>query len=73
MKFIRQAENVREITSLTLSPNKRFLAVCERHRGDPTTYVALYDIKTLFKGHQFKERLRINVADLYPPGMFAVN
>lgn len=77
MKFIKQQENVKEISSLTLSPNKRFLAVCERHRGDPTTYIALYDIKLLFKqggvggSHGFKERLRINVAELYPPGMFA--
>jgi len=78
MKFIKQQENVKEISSITLSPNKRFLAVCERHRGDPTTYIALYDIKLLFKqggvgaSHGgFKERLRINVAELYPPGMFA--
>lgn len=71
MKFIKQAENVREISSMTLSPNKRFLAVCERHSGDPTTYIALYDITTLFKGHSFKEKVRINVSDLYPPGMFA--
>ena len=72
MKFIKQPEQVREITSLTLSPvNKRFLAVCERHRGDPNTYISLYDIKTLFKQQAFKERIRINVGDLYPPGMFA--
>lgn len=29
MKFIRQSDNLKEITALCLSPNKKFLAVCE--------------------------------------------
>ena len=29
MKFIRQHENLKEVTAMSLSPNKKFLAVCE--------------------------------------------
>jgi hypothetical protein len=45
MKFIRQPDIVKEISSLTLSTNKKMLAVCERHRQDNSTYITLYDIK----------------------------
>ena len=31
MKFIKQADTLKEVTAMALSPNKRFLAVCERH------------------------------------------
>jgi hypothetical protein len=73
MKFIKQAESVKEISHMTLSPNRRFLAVCERHRGDQNTYIAIYDIKSLFTQHDFKEKSRHNVADLYPVGVFTGN
>lgn len=56
---------------MTLSHNKQILAVCERHRGDPSTYIVIYNIKSLFKQGLFKERLRINVTDLYPPGVIS--
>lgn len=49
MKFIKQGDSVKEITSITLSPNKRFMAVCERQRGEPNTFIVLYDVKSLFK------------------------
>jgi len=68
MKFIKQPDQVKEITSMKLSPNKRFLAVCERHKNDSTSYITIYDIKTVFKSQAFKERLRLNVGDLFPPG-----
>ena len=70
MKFIRQPDVVKEISSLTLSTNKRILAVCERHRQDNSTYIALYDIKNVFKPGNFKEKQRINVLDLFPSGLF---
>lgn len=71
MKFIRQPDIVKEISSLTLSPNKRMLAVCERHRQDNSTYITMYDIKNIFKqGTSFKEKMRINIIDLFPPGLF---
>jgi hypothetical protein len=57
---------------MILSPNKRFLAVTERHKNDSTTYIAIYDIKTVFKSQAYKERLRLNVADLFPPGAFGL-
>ena len=72
MKFIKQPDQVKEITSMKLSPNKRFLAVCERHKNDSTSYITIYDIKTVFKSQAFKERLRLNVADLFPPGSFGL-
>ena len=56
---------------MILSPNKRFLAVCERHKNDPTSYITIYDIKTVFKSQAFKERMRLNVADLFPAGVFS--
>jgi 6-phosphogluconolactonase (cycloisomerase 2 family) len=49
MKFIKQPEYVREISSMTISPKKQFLCVCERHKNDSSTYIAIYDIKNLFK------------------------
>lgn len=33
----------------------------------------MYDIKTLFKQTTFKEKLRINVGDIFPPGAFTGN
>ena len=45
MKFIRQTENLKEITAMALSPNKRFLAVGERHKNDLNAYVSFYDMK----------------------------
>jgi len=72
MKFIRQPDIVKEITSLKLSPNKRFLAVCERHKNDPSAYIAIYDIKTVFKTQAYKERMRLNISDLFPPGTFGI-
>jgi hypothetical protein len=72
MKFIRQPDIVKEISSLTLSTNKRVLAVCERHRQDNSTYITIYeDVKNVFKqGASYKEKSRINVVDLFPPGLF---
>jgi hypothetical protein len=71
MKFIRQPDIVKEISSMTLSTNKRMLAVCERHRQDNSTYITMYDVKNVFKqGASFKEKMRINVIDLFPPGLF---
>ena len=71
MKFIRQPDYVKDILSMTLSPNKRFLAVCEKHKNDPTSYITIYDIKTVFKTQAYKERMRLNVADLFPAGVFS--
>ena len=72
MKFIKQSDIVKEISSITLSTNKRMMAVCERHRQDNSTYIAMYDVKNIFKqgGANFKEKSRFNVLDLYPPGLF---
>jgi hypothetical protein len=82
MKFIKQPDNVKEISSITLSNNKRMMAVCERHRQDNSTYITMYDVKNIFKqgggvggggsgsSSTFKEKSRINVLDLYPPGLF---
>jgi hypothetical protein len=30
---------------MCLSPNKRFLAICEKHKHDNNAYVSFYDIK----------------------------
>lgn len=45
MKFIKQPDNLKEITAMSLSPNKRFLAVCERHKNDVNAYLSFYDMK----------------------------
>jgi hypothetical protein len=47
MKFIRQPDVVKEISSLTLSASKKILAVCERHRQDNSTYITLYERKKI--------------------------
>jgi hypothetical protein len=45
MKFIKQGDNLKEITAMSLSPNKRFLAVAERHKNDINAYLSFYDMK----------------------------
>lgn len=55
MKFIRQSETIREITAMAMSPNKKFLAVCEKHKNDYNPYITFYDMKsplfTTIKAH----------------------
>jgi len=63
MKFIKQPESLKEITAMSLSPNKRFLAVCERHKNDTDAYLSFYDMKSNFK--QIKQS--INVCELITP------
>lgn len=64
MNFIRQAETLKEITAMVLSPNKRFLAVCERHRHDLNAYISFYDMKS----NSFKQiKASVNVTDLVSP------
>lgn len=63
MRFIRQPDSIKEITAMTLSPNKRFLAVCERHKNDTNAYVSFYDMKSNFK--QIKQS--INITELVSP------
>ena len=48
MKFIRQHDNLKEITSLSLSPNNKFLASCETQRDDKSAYLTFYDMKSTF-------------------------
>lgn len=48
MKFIRQNENLKEITAMALSPNKKFLACCEIQRDDKSAYITFYDMKSTF-------------------------
>ncbi len=43
--FIKQGEQIKEITAMCLSPNKRFLAVCEKHKNEMGAYLSFYDIK----------------------------
>ena len=60
MKFIRQHENFKDITAMSISPNKKFLAVCEQQRDDKSAYITFYDMKsTFFKNTQN----HINVCD----------
>lgn len=63
MKFIRQSETIKEVTAMAMSPNKKFLAVCEKHKNDFSAYITFYDMKnplfTNVKSH-------INVCDSTP-------
>lgn len=60
MRFIRQNENLKEITAMCLCPHKRFLAVCERHKDSLSAFIAFYDMKNV----QFRnEKNYINVCD----------
>ena len=45
MKFIKQQDQIKEITCMCLSPNKKFLAVCERHKNDQNAYISFYDMR----------------------------
>ena len=59
MKFIIQSEQLKEITAMALSPNKRFLAVGERHKNDLNAYVSFYDMKNnAFK--QIKQSINVS-------------
>jgi WD40 repeat protein len=63
MRFIRQNENLKEITAMCLCPHKRFLAVCERHKNNLSAFIAFYDMKNV----QFRnEKNYINVCDVEP-------
>ena len=64
MKFIRQAESIKEITAMRLSPNNRFLAVCERHKNDPNAYISFYDMKSAGFKHI---KQSINMTELITP------
>ena len=48
---------------MTLSPNKRFLAVCERHKNDHNAYLSFYDMKSGFR--HIKQSL--NISELITP------
>jgi len=64
MRFIRNPPSLKEITSLALSPNKRFLAVAEKHKGDPNPYLSFYDMKSV----QFKQiKGMVSLADQLTP------
>lgn len=43
---------------MTLSPNKRFLAVCERQKNDFSAYITFYDMKSGFR--QIKQSINVN-------------
>jgi len=63
MKFIKQAESLKEVTAMSLSPNWWFLAVCERHWGNLSAYISIYDMKT----NDFKaEKSKLNVCETEP-------
>ena len=49
MKFIKQGENVSDITSLNINTmgNRRYLAICEKRQHDPHAWVSFYDLKNL--------------------------
>ena len=60
MKFIRQPEIVKEITAMALAPNKKFIAICEKHVDDKSAYLSFYDMKNMY----FKPiKMHINVCD----------
>lgn len=45
---------------MALSPNKQFLAICEVHKDDKSSYISFYDVKASF----FKNvKQPINVCD----------
>lgn len=51
MAFIRLSENIEKIVSLAISPNKKFIAVCERLKNDEEGIkkcpsVSVYNIKS---------------------------
>ncbi len=63
MKFIKQADTLKEVTAMALSPNWRFLAVCERHWNNLSAFISIYDMKTA----DFKvEKSKLNVCETEP-------
>mmetsp|Transcript_2941 Transcript_2941/g.2776 ORF Transcript_2941/g.2776 Transcript_2941/m.2776 type:complete len:99 (+) Transcript_2941:183-479(+) len=70
MLFIKQSDQIKEITAMRLSPNKRFLAVCEKHKNDSSAYLSIYDVKRddNRKSLSIKQiKNSINVVDLVTP------
>ena len=48
---------------MALSPNRRFLAVCERHWNNLSAFISIYDMKTAdFKA----EKSKLNVYETEP-------
>lgn len=63
MKFIRQAESLKEVTAMALCPKWRFLAVCEKHWGNMNAFISIYDMKT----PDFKaEKSKLSVCETEP-------
>jgi hypothetical protein len=63
MRFIKQPDNLKEVTAMSLSPNRRFLAVCERQYNHLSAFISIYDMKT----PDFKiEKNRLSVCDTVP-------
>ncbi len=63
MRFIKQPETLREITAMAISPNRRFLAICERHRDNLSAFISFYDMKS---PDNSKVENRINVSEAQP-------
>jgi hypothetical protein len=48
---------------MALCPKRRFLAVCEKHRGNLSAFISIYDMKT----PDFKaEKSKLNVCETEP-------
>jgi hypothetical protein len=48
MKFIRMSDNLKEVTAMAISQNKRYLAVCEIQKDDKNAYISFFDVKNPF-------------------------
>lgn len=60
MTFIRQPDQVKEITGLTLSTNRRYLAVNEKRVTDLHAHVTLYDLKQQVTNPKFLKTINIS-------------
>ena len=45
MIFITQPDFVKQITTMRLTPNKKYLIVAEQHVKDPSCFISVYDLK----------------------------
>jgi len=54
---------LKEVTAMALSPNRRFLAICEKHRNNMNAFISIFDMKT----PDFKaEKSKLNVCETEP-------
>ena len=59
MTFITQPDFVKQVTAMRLTPNKKYLVVCEQHVKDPSCFISVYDLKNAEAPRMLKPHMNV--------------